>query len=58
MAQSITQKILACHSSRKEVEPGEYILADADLFLGNDVTAPLAIKESSSLKFTRASRLG
>ncbi len=47
MAQSITQKILACHSSRKEVEPGEYILADADLFLGNDVTAPLAIKEFS-----------
>ncbi len=45
MAQSITQKILASHSSKKEVMPGEYILAEADLFLGNDVTAPLAIKE-------------
>jgi 3-isopropylmalate/(R)-2-methylmalate dehydratase large subunit len=45
MALTITQKILASHSSRKEVAPGEYILAEADVFLGNDVTAPLAIKE-------------
>ncbi len=45
MGQSITQKILASRSGKKEVIPGEYILADADLFLGNDVTAPLAIRE-------------
>ncbi len=45
MGQSVTQKILAAHSGKKEVLPGEYILAGADVFLGNDVTAPLAIKE-------------
>lgn len=45
MAQTITQKILALHCSQDEVAPGEYILADADLFLANDITAPLAIRE-------------
>src|SRR3990172_9522209 len=43
--QTITQKILAAHCGRDYVEPGELILAKVDIALGNDITAPLAIKE-------------
>ncbi|MCK4261951.1 3-isopropylmalate dehydratase large subunit [bacterium] len=42
---TITEKILAAHAGRKEVEPGEFIEAKADLLLANDITGPLAIKE-------------
>ncbi|MDB4349839.1 3-isopropylmalate dehydratase large subunit [Omnitrophica bacterium] len=45
MDATITQKILAFHSNRKSVEPGEFIEAKIDFCLGNDITAPLAIKE-------------
>lgn len=43
--QTITQKILAAHCGKDYVEPGELILARVDIALGNDITAPLAIKE-------------
>ncbi len=42
--QTITQKILAAHAGKTYVEPGELILAKVDIALGNDITAPLAIK--------------
>lgn len=42
--QTITQKILAAHCDKDYVEPGELILAKVDIALGNDITAPLAIK--------------
>ncbi len=42
---TITEKILATHSGRKEVFPGEFIEADVDLVLVNDITGPLAIEE-------------
>jgi 3-isopropylmalate/(R)-2-methylmalate dehydratase large subunit len=45
MKQTITQKILASHSGKEVVEPGEFINAKVDLCLGNDITAPLAIHE-------------
>ncbi|MBI2844566.1 MAG: 3-isopropylmalate dehydratase large subunit [Armatimonadetes bacterium] len=45
MGQTITQKILAAHCGRAEVEPGELINAKIDLALGNDITAPIAIEE-------------
>ena len=38
------QKILAVHAGKKTVEPGEFIMAKADLAMANDVTAPIAIK--------------
>ena len=44
-AQTITQKILAAHCGKEVVEPGELILAKVDIALGNDITAPIAIKE-------------
>ena len=43
--QTITQKILAAHAGKDYVEPGELILARVDIALGNDITAPLAIKD-------------
>jgi 3-isopropylmalate/(R)-2-methylmalate dehydratase large subunit len=42
---TITEKILAAHAGKKEVLPGELINARVDLVLGNDITAPVAIKE-------------
>jgi 3-isopropylmalate/(R)-2-methylmalate dehydratase large subunit len=42
--QTITQKILAAHAGKDYVEPGELVLAKVDIALGNDITAPLAIK--------------
>ena len=45
MGQTITEKILAKHCDKKAVEPGELIIAKLDLALGNDITAPIAIRE-------------
>ena len=45
MPQTITQKILAAHCGEEEVHPGELIMAKVDLALGNDITAPIAIRE-------------
>jgi len=42
---TMTQKILASHSGLPSVSTGALIEADLDLVLGNDVTAPVAIKE-------------
>ncbi len=43
MGMTLTEKILARHSGKDRVEPGELILAKVDLALGNDVTSPIAI---------------
>lgn len=45
MGMTITEKILAAHSGRKEVSSGELINAKVDLVLANDITAPIAISE-------------
>jgi len=42
---TIGEKILAAHCGKEKVEPGEFIEANLDLILANDITAPLAIKE-------------
>jgi 3-isopropylmalate/(R)-2-methylmalate dehydratase large subunit len=42
--QTITQKILAAHAAKDYVAPGELIQAKVDIALGNDITAPLAIR--------------
>lgn len=46
---TITEKILATHAGKKEVFPGDFIEANVDLVLANDITGPLAIKEFESL---------
>jgi 3-isopropylmalate/(R)-2-methylmalate dehydratase large subunit len=45
MGMTITEKILAQHAGLQHVEPGQLIMANVDLALGNDVTAPIAIDE-------------
>ncbi len=49
---TITEKILARHCGKKSVQPGELINARVDIALGNDITAPIAIKgfESTGAK--------
>jgi 3-isopropylmalate/(R)-2-methylmalate dehydratase large subunit len=42
---NITEKILAAHSGREELTPGELINARVDFLLANDITAPIAISE-------------
>jgi len=42
---TITQKILAAHAGLDKVEPGQLIMANVDLVLGNDITSPVAIRE-------------
>jgi len=45
MSMTITQKILAAHAGMDRVEPGQLINVKIDLALGNDITAPVAIRE-------------
>ncbi|MCF6095617.1 3-isopropylmalate dehydratase large subunit [Thermovorax subterraneus] len=45
MGMTLTQKILAAHAGLDKVEPGQLIMANVDLVLGNDVTTPVAIQE-------------
>jgi len=42
---TLAEKILAAHAGKKKVSPGEFINAQVDLVLSNDITAPIAIKE-------------
>lgn len=50
MGMTMTQKILAAHAGLKEVVAGQLIEVDLDMVLGNDVTAPVAIKEMEKIK--------
>ena len=49
MGLTMTQKILAAHAGKDQVEPGELINCQIDLALGNDITAPVAIEEFTKL---------
>ncbi|MDH5695503.1 MAG: 3-isopropylmalate dehydratase large subunit [Dehalococcoidia bacterium] len=42
---TLAERILAAHSDKKKVSPGEFINVRADLILANDITAPIAIRE-------------
>ena len=44
MGSTITEKILANASHKKEVAPGEYIVADVNYVMAHDSTGPLAIE--------------
>jgi 3-isopropylmalate/(R)-2-methylmalate dehydratase large subunit len=50
---TLSEKILAVHSDKDKVSPGEFINARVDLVLSNDITAPLAIKEFNRLGINR-----
>ncbi|MEW6202063.1 MAG: 3-isopropylmalate dehydratase large subunit [bacterium] len=42
---TITEKILAAHSGKSGVTPGEIVMVSVDVAMANDITAPQAIKE-------------
>ena len=45
MGNTLTEKILMAHTDLKEISAGQLINAKVDIALGNDITAPIAIKE-------------
>lgn len=45
MGMTITEKIIAAHTDHKEIKAGQFVYADVDIALGNDITAPIAIIE-------------
>ena len=45
MGYTITEKILMAHTDLKDIAPGQLINARVDIALGNDITAPIAIRE-------------
>lgn len=51
MGMTMTQKILAAHAGLKNVTAGQLIMAELDLVLGNDITAPVAIQEFNKKGF-------
>jgi len=50
---TMTQKILAAHSGLNEVHPGQFIAADVDVILANDITGPQAIVEFYKMEKTK-----
>jgi len=42
---TLAEKILAAHTGKKGVSPGELVNVRVDLILANDITAPIAIRE-------------
>ncbi len=42
---TLIEKILAAHSDKKTLSPGQFINVRVDMVLSNDITAPIAIKE-------------
>lgn len=53
MGMTMTQKILAAHAGLSQVTAGQLIEAELDLVLGNDVTAPVAIREMEKMKIKK-----
>lgn len=43
-AQTMSEKIFS-KKAQRDVQPGEYLMLDVDVALGNDITAPVAINE-------------
>ncbi len=45
MGKTIVEKILEVHTTQKNIKAGDFIWAKVDLMLGNDITAPLAVRQ-------------
>jgi len=50
MGHTITEKILAAHAGKNEVNPGEHIVANVDFMVANDITAPISINIIDDIK--------
>ncbi|MDI6758836.1 MAG: 3-isopropylmalate dehydratase large subunit [Candidatus Omnitrophota bacterium] len=53
MGYTLAEKILLNHTDKKSIQPGEFIEAEVDLALGNDITAPIAIEEFKKAGFKK-----
>ena len=49
MGMTLAEKILAAHSGKKVVSPGDLITVKVDLVMANDITAPIAIRQFHNL---------
>jgi len=45
MGMTITEQILASHSGKEKVTPGDLINSKIDIVMGHDLSVPLAIEE-------------
>lgn len=50
---TIAEKILAAHSGKDKVSPGEFLSIRVDLVMANDITAPIAITEFERIGVTK-----
>jgi len=50
---TLAEKILAAHTDKRKVSPGEFINVRVDLILANDITAPIAIREFQRIGIKR-----
>ncbi len=46
---TITEKIILNHTGLSDIKPGDIVNARVDIALGNDITAPIAIKEFETI---------
>ncbi len=53
MGMTVTEKIIAAHSGRDKVRAGQFVYANVDVCLGNDITAPIAIEQFEKLGIDR-----
>ena len=50
---TMTEKIIAVHTSKAEVSAGDFVYADVDMCLGSDITFPLAAMELEKFQINR-----
>ncbi|HEY90245.1 MAG TPA: 3-isopropylmalate dehydratase large subunit, partial [Dehalococcoidia bacterium] len=50
---TLVEKILAAHTDRENVSPGEFVNVRVDVILANDITAPISIREFRRLGLTK-----
>ncbi|MFH0941612.1 MAG: 3-isopropylmalate dehydratase large subunit [Chloroflexota bacterium] len=50
---TLVEKILAAHTGKARLVPGEFLSVPVDLILANDITAPIAIREFRRIGVTR-----
>ncbi len=50
---TLVEQILAAHTDKKKISPGEFITVRVDLIMANDLTFPIAIKEFRQLGLDR-----
>jgi len=53
MGMTITEKILADHAGKAQVQPGELVNGKLDVVLANDITAPIAVSELKKMGYNQ-----